>query len=741
MDKGAAVTDQPGARILNVNDDEARRYSVTRVLQAAGYEVVEAGTGEEALRLAAHTRDLIILDVHLPDMTGFEVVRRLKSSPETSSIHVLHLSASSTDTDARVEGLESGADGYLAEPVESRELLATVKALLRVRRAEDQVQRHLARVEQANQELRNANEELASQRTRLQQVNAELERRRRGSELLAAVGSTLLSTIDLAAALQQVARLAVPELADWCTIDVIRPGESGWFSSAAAAHRDPAGEERVRELRCRYPLDPAAGYGAPRAVRTGSSALDRDVTLQDLESIARDAEHLRLLVELAPRSHLCLPLTARGRILGALTLVYADSGRHHSTDDVALAEELARRVGLAMDNARLYADLQEADRRKDEFLAMLAHELRNPLGPIVNAAEVLRLHGASDPNLARQREVIERQSRHMARLLDDLLDVSRITHGRIELRLSQLDLAAVVEQVVASCRPLVEERGHDLTIGLPSGGIWVEADAARLQQVVVNLLSNAAKYTPPGGTITLTAAAEEESVVLRVRDTGVGISSELVPQVFDLFTQAERTLSRSEGGLGIGLTMVKRLVEMHGGSVEARSDGPGRGSEFIVRLPAHEPGNRRQSPAQSDPPAGPRSPAAVRRVLIVEDNRDAAETLGELLRLWGHQVTIAASGEEALGVITSYLPELILIDIGLPGIDGYELACRLRGPGSRVPSPESRVPSPESRVPSLRPRKLISGPGTRDSACWWRLRATGRMNTASGPGRPASITI
>jgi PAS domain S-box-containing protein len=327
------------------------------------------------------------------------------------------------------------------------------------------------------------------------------------------------------------------------------------------------------------------------------------------------------------------------------------------------------------DRKRSEEALREADRRKDEFLAMLAHELRNPLAPIRNAALVIALLGHADEKLRRSSEVIERQVRHLSRLVDDLLDVSRLTRGRITLRKEPLELGPVVAGAVETVRPLLDARKHELAERLPSEPVWVEGDATRLAQVVSNLLANAAKYTPDGGHIDLTVHPEGKEAVLRVRDGGIGIPADLLPRVFDLFTQGDRSLARSEGGLGIGLTLARSLMEMHGGRIEAHSDGPGKGSEFVVRLPLLE---ARSALAASDAGPAEHRPAAARRVLLVEDNMDAAESLALLLRLEGHEVRVAHDGPAALAAARDYRPDIIFLDIGLPHMDGYEVARRLR---------------------------------------------------------------
>jgi CheY-like chemotaxis protein len=320
--------------------------------------------------------------------------------------------------------------------------------------------------------------------------------------------------------------------------------------------------------------------------------------------------------------------------------------------------------------------LREADRRKDEFLATLAHELRNPLAPVRNSLHILRLAGADAAAQKQIVDMMERQVNHMVRLVDDLLEVSRITRGKIDLRKEVVDVAAVVRSAVETAGPVVEGAGHQLAISLPPEPVLLEADPVRLAQVVVNLLNNAAKYTEAGGQIWLTARREAGQVALSVRDTGTGIPAEMLPRVFDMFTQVDRTLGRAQGGLGIGLALVRSLVQMHGGSVEARSDGPGRGSEFTVRLPLARSDVRRAS--ENDGVAKSSAALAGRRILVVDDNRDAADSLAMLLRFMGAEVLTAYDGPSALEVVRVHRPAVVFLDLGMPGMDGYAVAAQVR---------------------------------------------------------------
>ena len=317
--------------------------------------------------------------------------------------------------------------------------------------------------------------------------------------------------------------------------------------------------------------------------------------------------------------------------------------------------------------------LSQADRRNEEFLAMLAHELRNPLAPIRSAVEIMDVIGQKDAALEKARQVIERQVDHLSRLVDDLLDMSHITQGKISLTKTPVDVNAVLSGAVEIVRPLMDERRHRLTVAPLPGPVSVEGDMTRLVQIIGNLLNNAAKYTDEGGEITLSAHKQGELAVITVADNGIGIATDLLPHVFDLFTQAHRTAERPQGGLGIGLSLVRNLLLMHGGSVQAFSRGPGEGSEFVVQLPVVPQPARVEQPVQRH--SGRDS---LRRIVVIDDNRDAAESMAMLLRLRGHEVQVAYDGPSGVSMALKTKPDCVVVDIGLPGIDGYEVAKRLR---------------------------------------------------------------
>ncbi len=511
---------------------------------------------------------------------------------------------------------------------------------------------------------------------------------------LAEVSEVLAASLEFDVTLARLTDLTVPFLADCCYVDILE--RDGSIRRVAAAHVDPRQKPLLDELRARYTPTQDSPAPAGQVLRSGKPVYFPRVDPAIVTAGTLDTEHAGLVHRLQVSSHISVPMPARGEIIGVINLTRTQ-GRHYTLQDLQTAEELARRAGMAVDNARLYQEARALERElrqraeellrageaKDVFLAMLAHELRNPLAPIQNAAEVLRARGGDA--LARTGQVIERNVQHLTRIVDDLLDVSRITRGQIELRREPVDLAAVVQEAVEISRPLIAERQHRLSVSTPRRPVTLYADPTRLGQVIANLLNNAAKYTEPGGEIRLSAAAEGEQAVIRVSDTGVGIPQEMLPRIFELFTQVNPTLDRSQGGLGLGLTLVRSLVEMHGGTVEAHSAGPGRGSEFLIRLPAL-PETRTARTTQRDTHSQAGEPAQKLCILVVDDNVDAAETLAEVLELWGHQTDLAFDGPSALRHLRDTRPDVVLLDIGLPHMSGYEVAAHLRGERD-VPQP------------------------------------------------------
>ena len=496
-------------------------------------------------------------------------------------------------------------------------------------------------------------------------------------KFLAAAGTTLDALVDYQSTLKKVAGLAVPFVADWCMIDLLDP--DGSLRRVAIAHADPQKVLAAEEVARRHPPAVDLSFGPAQVLRSRREEIIPKMSDAMLAEMAGDEEHLRYLRSLGLRSVMNVPLEIRSRLFGVMSFASAESGHEYGPSDLALAGDLAHRVAVALENARLYAEVKDADRRKDDFLAMLAHELRNPLAPIRSGLDLLDMEGVDAATSAWARGLMKQQIHHLVRLVDDLLDVSRIMRGKVQLRKERISLADAVQRGIETARPLIELQHHELHVELPLLPVWIEADPVRIAQVVANLLNNAAKYNDKPGHITLTCESHGDQAVLRVRDDGIGIEKELLPRVFGLFTQADRSIGRSQGGLGIGLTLVRSLVEMHDGSVEARSEGPGMGSEFIVRLPVMA-----AEPEAASPPARPgitsrhNGHGPHHRVLVVDDNAAAAQILSEIAARLHHEVRVAYTGETALEMAGNYLPDIIFLDIGLPGINGYQVAEQLR---------------------------------------------------------------
>ncbi len=488
---------------------------------------------------------------------------------------------------------------------------------------------------------------------------------------LGEVSEEMVQAVDYREALARIAALAVPRLADWCAVDVVDP-DTAAVRRLAVAHPDPAKVEYAHQLHESYPPDPAADRGVTRVIRTGNAELYPEIAPELLDRVAIDDEHRRILRALDLRSAMIVPLRGAIRTFGAMTFIYTGQRRYNELD-LAFAEDLARRAGLLIERRRLEEEAMAASRVKDDFLAMLGHELRNPLAPIRTALHLMALR--RDGDTTKERQVIERQVDHLVRLVDDLLDVSRITRGKIELHREPVEVGAVISRALEMASPLLEQRGHHLTLDVPRAGLAVDADPARLAQVFSNLLTNAAKFTDPGGQISVTASRVDREIEVTVKDTGAGIAPEFLPTLFDTFAQERRTMERSQGGLGLGLAIVQSLVAIHGGTVTAHSEGHGRGSSFTVRLPALEGAIAAPERALPAPSASP-SPRS--RILLVDDNEDAARLLAELLTGSGYDARVAFDGPSALAVAEEHTPDVAVLDIGLPVMDGYELAAALR---------------------------------------------------------------
>jgi signal transduction histidine kinase/DNA-binding response OmpR family regulator len=630
--------------ILVVDDLPEKRLVLESVLADLGETVVTVGSGTEALQqILQHEFAVILLDVNMPGLDGFETAALIRKRKKSAHVPIIFITAY-VDEMHTVQGYSLGAVDYIIAPFVPEILRSKVKVFVDLFRMAQQVRRQ-------------AEERVALWHEKAARLAAEEGNRRLA--FLARAGTVLGRSLDFDATAKDAARLAVPVLADLSAISLI--DLTGAIGRTILARTGDEGAPVVTEV---------GGFeGLPEVL---SGMIDR--------VLSGDAkEFLPAALPGAPEgitSALVLPLYARDRIIGTLSLAMGPSGRPFGTERLTLAEGLADRAASALENALLYSDVQSADRQKNEFLSMLAHELRNPLAPIRNAAQVLRVRDPDQPELRWARDVIDRQVDQLVRLVDDLLDVSRITQGKIRLVIEPVAVESIVSQAVETSRPVIDARKHLLSVSLPPDPLWVRGDAVRLAQVLTNLLNNAAKYTDEGGHIWLTVRRDGDEAVLSVRDTGVGIPRAMLGRIFELFSQVDRSLDRSQGGLGIGLTLVRYLMQMHGGTVYAFSAGPGQGSEFVARLPALAVAHRQR--ATDSDPATLVADGIGTRIMVVDDNRDAAFSLAMLLRLDGFEVRTACDGPGALEIAESFHPQAILLDIGLPGMDGYAVARRLR---------------------------------------------------------------
>lgn len=521
-----------------------------------------------------------------------------------------------------------------------------------------------------------------------EEAHAEIAREETRRAIVADATVTLAASLDYETTLGRLATMLVPQLCDWCAIEMIDEA-TGASEQLAVAHGDLAMVDRAWELRRRYPPIPDAATGVQAVLRTGKSEIYPAISDEMLAASARDPEYLALARALKLRSALIVPLAARGTVLGAITMVHAESGRRYTSVDLALAEEIARRAGIAVDNARLYrreqharAGADEANRLKDEFLATISHELRTPLNAILGWSRMLRTGAVEESRREKSLEIIERNAIAMAQLIEDLLDVSRIISGKMRLESVSVDLAQVVAAAVETLRPASTAKEIVVRQALEPVVGRVVGDPNRLQQVVWNLLSNAIKFTPRAGTVEIHVREHGPSVEIEISDSGAGIEASFLPYVFDRFRQADGRTTRTHGGLGLGLAITRQLVELHGGSIEARSEGVSRGATFTVKLPVSvmRPLDVERPALEPAGGAAKESPPELvgLKVLAVDDDADSLDLVVSVLESAGAVVIGVNSVASAMASILSVVPDVIVSDIGMPEADGFELLRRVR---------------------------------------------------------------
>ena len=620
------TADQEKVNILVVDDLPEKHVVFRTILDELDQNIVSARSGQEALRYILEMEfAVILLDVNMPDIDGLETASLIRQYRKSAQTPIVFITAYVDEVQSS-RGYALGAVDYIPSPVVPEVLRSKVRVFVELFRMNRQLKQQAAEREAlARSETARAAAEDAIQR----------------ADYLAGASQILSRSLALEDTIKALFEVAVPVLGE----------------RAVLALAGPEGEIKRTES---WPAEPSGG-GLP------------DALLQECFRLAMTERQFELLREGGQGAAVC-PLLAGDRVLGALVL----AGDHAQFDSarIALIREVVSRASIAMENAGLYHAVQDADRRKNEFLAMLAHELRNPLAPIRNAVHIMQGDDVAPARMNWARDVIGRQADHMARLIDDLLDVSRIVQGKVVVQAERLLLSTLVERAVEAASPRVAALDQTLSVELPQQELALDGDLVRLSQVLSNLINNASKFSGPHTRIALQASYLDGKVRISVRDEGAGIDPAFLPHIFDLFVQGDQTLDRSQGGLGIGLTLVKHLVELHGGRVSADSAGPGKGTEVSVWLPAQPTvAAPKAQPAPRRKPAAEGRPA---RILVVDDLAASADTLKTLLEMEGFEVRTANEGAGALRIAEEFRPEVVLLDIGLPGMNGFEVANRIR---------------------------------------------------------------
>ncbi len=656
-----AVPDPEQVNILIVDDLAEKHVVMGSILEELGQNVVSARSGREALRLILQMEfAVILLDVNMPDIDGLETASLIRQYKRTSRTPILFITAYVDEAQA-TKGYALGAVDYISSPVVPEILRSKVKVFVDLHRMNRQLQQQVTERE-------------ALARSEAARTAAEDATRR--ADYLSDASHRLSMSLNIDATVHALADVAVPRLG----------------AAAAVVLLDAHGEFHCRCLKGPYdeepPADPVFVGGHRKlnpkiAAAIQAAMLSRKIEFSTpvpiCEAAASAGESSLSWPRLphAPESMAICPLVAGEQMLGALIL-FGDVTDFRQAD-AALLSEVAGRASIAMENARLYSLVQEADRRKNEFLAMLAHELRNPLAPIRNAVHIMHAAPVVEPQVAWARDVIAHQVDHMSRMVDDLLDVSRIVRGKVAVQTEALLLSTLCERAVEASSPLLAARDQELEVGIPAEAVVLQGDLVRLSQVLSNLLNNASKFTDKHGKITLNASFAGETVTIIVSDNGQGIEPEFLPRIFDLFAQGDQALDRAQGGLGIGLTLVKHLVELHNGQVEAYSEGRGKGCRISLTFPASASSGEGIDLASAIVPRIARPlEAASRKVLVVDDLPASADTLKVLLEMEGFVVRIANDGASALDIARQFVPDVLILDIGLPGMDGFEVARQLR---------------------------------------------------------------
>jgi signal transduction histidine kinase/response regulator RpfG family c-di-GMP phosphodiesterase len=648
--------------ILIVDDRPDKLLAYETVLTDLNQNLVRAASGKEALRcLLKQDFAVILLDVNMPGMDGFETAALIRQRPRSETTPIIFISAVN-DTETHVSrGYSIGAVDYILTPVVPEILRAKIAVFVDLFKKTEQIKRQAEEREKLIRE---------------QAARAEAEARQERLAFLADASNVLAGSLDYEETFRNLAELVVPRVADFCI--VLAAEEDGGIRQVAIAHRDPAEEPTVQRLAEGFPSSPAARKGGAHVLKTGKSQMVCDVYNGELREVFEEKADRELIRSFSAKSFIAVPLRAHDRVLGAIIMINTSPGRICGHEELSLAEELAHRAALAVDNAGLYQSAQKAraesdraNRAKDSFLAMLSHELRTPLTPILTSVLALEQTDDLSEELRASLQMIRRNVELEARLIDDLLDLTRISKGKVQLNLEEVDAHLLLRSALEICQADIEKKNLALRTEFAAEKVCLLADPARLQQIFWNLIKNAVKFTPVGGRLEIRTQNLDGQLCVEVSDTGMGIDAETLPKIFNAFEQGDRT---QLGGLGLGLAISKALVETHSGKLTAASDGQDKGATFTAIFPIVE------TSADARQRAHPSAPAAHKalRVLLVEDHEDTNRSLTQLLRRRGYYVQPAHSVQEALAAAAREQFDVLVSDIGLPDGSGIDLMEKLK---------------------------------------------------------------
>jgi signal transduction histidine kinase/DNA-binding response OmpR family regulator len=652
--------------ILIVDDRPDKLLGYETILEELGENLVRATSGKEALRcLLRQDFAVILLDVNMPGMDGFETAALIRQRRRSETTPIIFISAVN-DTETHVSrGYSIGAVDYILTPVVPEILRAKIAVFVDLFKKTEQVKRQAEEREKLIRE---------------QAARAEAEARQERFAFLADASNVLAGSLDYEETFRSLAALVVPRVADFCLVLAAEEeGSEDGMRQVAVAHRDPADNPGLAKLIAQFPKSAAAKVGGAHVLKTGKSQMVCDVHNGELREVFSDKADRELIRSFAAKSFIAVPLRAHDRVLGAIVMINTTQGRICGSEELSLVEELAHRAALALDNARLYKSAQKAraesdraNRAKDSFLAMLSHELRTPLTPVLTSVLALEQTEDLPPELRASLQMIRRNVELEARLIDDLLDLTRISKGKVQLSVEKVNAHSLLQNAVEICQADIEKKHLNLRTEFAAEKVSLEADPARLQQIFWNLIKNAVKFTPEGGYLDIRTENVDEELRVQVSDTGMGIDAETIPKIFNAFEQGDRS---QLGGLGLGLAISKALVETHHGTLTAASPGPGKGATFTAAFPLAE------SRGAANSAAVPAVPAVRKtmRVLLVEDHEDTNRSLTQLLRRRGYYVHAAHSVQSALAAAAQEQFDVLVSDIGLPDGSGIDLMGKLRG--------------------------------------------------------------